>query len=92
MVLLSFLYDSGARVRELADLKVKDIRTAFPSTVKLTSKGNKSRIVPLMKPMSELLRQYLIEFDFEKTLKISPYGGFPNNFVPIEGGFLMPPA
>ena len=63
MVLLSLLYDSGARVQELADLKVGDIRVSPPSTAKLTGKGNKKRIVPLMKPMSELLRQYLKEND-----------------------------
>ena len=61
MVLLSLLYDSGARVQELADLKVGDIRTAYPSTVRLTGKGNKRRIVPLMKPMTKLLRQHLKE-------------------------------
>lgn len=66
MVLLSLLYDSGARVQELADLKVGNIRTAYPSTVRLTGKGNKSRIVPLMKPMAELLRQYLKENDLTK--------------------------
>ncbi len=60
-VLLSLLYDSGARVQELADLRVGDIRTASPSTVKLTGKGNKSRIVPLMNPVIELLKQYLTE-------------------------------
>lgn len=61
MVLLSLLYESGARVQELADLKVGDIRTASPSIVKLTGKGNKTRIVPIMKPMAELLKQYLKE-------------------------------
>jgi integrase/recombinase XerD len=61
MVLLSLLYESGARVQELADLKVGDIRTASPSTVKLTGKGDKRRIVPIMKPMGELLKQYLKE-------------------------------
>jgi integrase/recombinase XerD len=61
MVLLSLLYDSGARVQELADLKVGDLRMAFPPTVKLTGKGNKRRIVPLLKPMAELLKQYLRE-------------------------------
>ena len=60
-ILMSLLYESGARVQELADLKVGDIRTAFPATVKLTGKGNKSRIVPIMKPMGELLKQYLKE-------------------------------
>lgn len=57
MVLLSLLYDSGARVQELADLKVGDIKMASSATAKLTGKGNKTRIVPLMKPMSELLQQ-----------------------------------
>ncbi len=61
MVLLSLLYDSGARVQELADIKVRDIRTTYPATVKLTGKGNKTRIVPLMKPMSKLLKSYLEE-------------------------------
>ncbi len=59
IVLLSLLYDSGARVQELADLRVRDIRTVSPATVKLTGKGNKTRIVPLMQSMSELLRKYL---------------------------------
>ena len=61
LVLLSLLYESGARVQELADLKAGDIRTAYPATIKLTGKGNKSRIVPIMKPMGDLLKQYLKE-------------------------------
>jgi site-specific recombinase XerD len=60
-VLLSLLYESGARVQELVDLTVGDARIASPSTIKLTGKGNKSRIVPIMKPMAELLKQYLKE-------------------------------
>lgn len=61
MVLLSLLYDSGARVQELADIRVRDIRTISPATVRLTGKGRKIRIVPLMKPMADLLKQYLNE-------------------------------
>lgn len=61
MVLLSLLYDSGARVQELADIRVRDIRASTPATVRLTGKGNKTRIVPLMKPMADLLDQYLRE-------------------------------
>jgi integrase/recombinase XerD len=67
LVLLSLLYDSGARVQELADLKVGDIRTAPPPTAKLTGKGNKKRIVPLMKPMSDLLKQYVKENNFTES-------------------------
>lgn len=66
LVLLSLLYDSGARVQELVDLKVGDIRADSLATVKLTGKGNKKRIVPLMKPMSELLSQYLKENNLTK--------------------------
>lgn len=60
-VLLSLLYDSGARVQELCDLTVADIRLDEPCTVKLTGKGAKTRIVPIMKSMAELLRQYIKE-------------------------------
>jgi integrase/recombinase XerD len=66
-VLLSLLYDSGARVQELADLKVSDIRLESPATAKLSGKGNKKRIVPLMKPMSALLSQYLQENDLTES-------------------------
>jgi len=61
-VLLSLLYDSGARVQELCDIIVSDIRLEAPGTIRLTGKGTKTRIVPLMPSMIALLRQYLIEF------------------------------
>lgn len=58
-VLLSLLYDTGARVQELVDLKVCDINLNETVTVILTGKGGKSRIVPVMTPTGELLRQYI---------------------------------
>lgn len=61
LVLLSVLYDSGARVQELADLTVGDIRLQKPETISLTGKGKKSRIVPMMQPTAKLLKQYLSE-------------------------------
>jgi len=60
--LLSLMYDSGCRVQELCDLSVSDIRLQKPSTVKVTGKGNKARIIPIMDPMTKLLKQYLTEF------------------------------
>jgi site-specific recombinase XerD len=59
--LLSLLYDSGARVQELADLRVGDLRLDFPAQVKLTGKGRKTRSVPLMDKTVALLQQYLQE-------------------------------
>ncbi len=58
-VLLSLLYDTGARVQELVDLKVCDVSLNDMVTIRLTGKGGKSRIVPVMKPTGELLRQYI---------------------------------
>lgn len=61
LVLLSVLYDSGARVQELADLTVGDIRLQKPGTISLMGKGRKTRIVPMMEPTARLLKQYLAE-------------------------------
>ncbi|AEJ40377.1 integrase family protein [Sulfobacillus acidophilus TPY] len=57
-VLLSLLYDTGARVQELCDVVAGDIKEGPVSTMRLTGKGQKSRIVPLMPPMGRLLEQY----------------------------------
>ncbi len=59
LVLLSLIYDTGARVQEIADVRVADIRLHSPATVKLMGKGNRTRIVPLMQPMAKLIEQYL---------------------------------
>ena len=61
LLLLSFLYDSGARVQELADLTAGDIRLQKPGTIRLTGKGRKTRIVPMMEPTAKLIKQYLSE-------------------------------
>lgn len=65
LVLLSLMYDTGARVQEIADLIVANVRLENPPTVKLTGKGNRSRLVPLMTPTAKLLEQYLSEHDLK---------------------------
>ncbi len=61
LALLSLLYDSGARVQELADLTVASIRLEAPAQVTLLGKGNKARVVPLMKNTVQLLQGYFAE-------------------------------
>ena len=61
LVLLSVLYDTGARVQELADLNVGSLRLTSPSTLRLVGKGNKARVVPLLSPTTALLTAYLEE-------------------------------
>lgn len=61
LVLLILMYDSAARVAELADLKVKDIRLVSPAVVTLNGKGSKVRQVPILGKTKELLSGYLEE-------------------------------
>ena len=59
--LLCTLYDTGARVQELVDLKIKDVRLEEPPVIKLTGKGRKNRVVPIMPNTKEVLLNYLTE-------------------------------
>ena len=69
-VLLSLLYDTGARVQEMVDLSVRDLRLdTTPAQVQLTGKGRKVRIVPLMEQMVQLLSDYLQEHDLQQLEK-----------------------
>ena len=58
-VLLSVLYDSGARVQELIDLSVGDVRLDPPAQLRLLGKGRKTRAVPLMQNTVQLLRDHI---------------------------------
>jgi integrase/recombinase XerD len=60
-VLLSVLYDTGARVQELIDLTVCDLRLDSPAQVRILGKGRKIRAVPLMENTVQILRDYLHE-------------------------------
>ena len=58
-VLLSVLYDTGARVQELIDLTAGDVRLEAPAQVRILGKGRKVRVVPLMENTARLLQQYV---------------------------------
>ena len=60
-VLLSLLYDTGARVQELIDLSVGDVRLDPPTQLRLLGKGRKTRAVPLMQNTVQLLREHIRE-------------------------------
>jgi integrase/recombinase XerD len=61
LTMLSLLYESGARVQELVDLTPSCIRLEKPALIRLHGKGDKTRIVPLMNQMVEILEIYLEE-------------------------------
>ncbi len=64
-VLLSILYDTGARVQELIDMSVGDLRLTNPAQIRILGKGRKIRIVPLMQNTVQLLKNYLHEYQLE---------------------------
>ncbi len=68
-VLLSLLYDTGARVQELIDLSAGDVRLDSPAQVRLFGKGRKMRAVPLMDPTTQLLRDHLRENGLDRPEK-----------------------
>ena len=70
IVLMTVLYDSAARVQELIDLVVRDIRIDKPSTITLTGKGDKTRYVPLMTKTAELLSSHLKEKQLNDISKL----------------------
>jgi integrase/recombinase XerD len=58
-VLLTLAYDTAARVQELCDLNITDIRPGTPATVTIRGKGAKIRYVPVMDPTAGLVTDYL---------------------------------
>lgn len=69
MLLLSLMYDSGARVQEICDLRVRDIRLQKPYTVTLIGKGRKTRVVPIMANIANLFPDYLSENRLDRPEK-----------------------
>jgi integrase/recombinase XerD len=57
--LLLFLYNTGARVQEVADLRVGDFELAPPARVRLRGKGDKWRTCPLWADTAQQLRRLL---------------------------------
>lgn len=55
--LLLFLYNTGARAQEVADLRAGDLDLEGPLRVRLHGKGDKWRVCPLWKETAEQLRR-----------------------------------
>ena len=57
--LLSTLCCTGARVQELVDLNINDLRLDNCRQITLTGKGNQQRIVPIWEETAKLISHYL---------------------------------
>jgi len=58
--LLLLMYNTGARVQELADLKIEHLKTDDSPQVKLKGKGRKERVNPLWEKTATAINQWLV--------------------------------
>ena len=72
LAILTLLYDTGARVQEMIDLNICDLRLSSPATVKLLGKGQKVRVIPITPQTVNILKSYIDDYQLidEKNLEI----------------------
>ena len=58
LCIIGLLYESGARVSELANIKLQDFHLEKPFTVTLFGKGGKYRTIPIDYSLANVLKRY----------------------------------
>ena len=66
-VLLETMFNTGARVQEILDLRPCDLQLERPFQVRLFGKGRKERICPLWPQTVQLLKAFLAETSIEAS-------------------------
>lgn len=61
LVLLVLMYDTAARVSEIINLEISDIRLSSPAVIALHGKGGKTRHVPIIGKTKDHLAAYIEE-------------------------------
>ena len=56
---ITLLYDSGCRVQELCDIRIRDIHTGSNPTLRLHGKGDKFRTVVITDKAAQLAKEYI---------------------------------
>lgn len=72
-VLLILMYDTGARVQEILNLRLCDIQLGRAPKVTLFGKGRKKRTVPLMQKTAQYLKQYISRFHDDRPKDAESY-------------------
>jgi site-specific recombinase XerD len=65
LTIMVLLYESGARVQELIELTLSQIKYGRTPSVELHGKGNKSRLVPICQDVADILKKYMISYNIE---------------------------
>ncbi|MGA2261519.1 MAG: tyrosine-type recombinase/integrase [Acidobacteriota bacterium] len=66
-VLFATMFNTGARVQEILDLRPRDLQLDKPFHARLVGKGRKERLCPLLPATAELLRAFLSEQGIESN-------------------------
>lgn len=61
LTILVILYDTGARVQELIDLKLQQIWLDSKPIIYLNGKGNKTRVVPICNDTANIIKKYITD-------------------------------
>jgi integrase/recombinase XerD len=59
--LITLMFNTGARVQEIVDLKTNDLHLSTPFQVHIFGKGRKERVCPIWANTADILRKYLEE-------------------------------
>jgi integrase/recombinase XerD len=71
-VLLTLMYNTGARVSEVAAFKISDLRLDTGGSIHVCGKGRKQRVVPLWRETVRLLRRWLGAIDSSSQAPLLP--------------------
>lgn len=61
LTMICVLYETGARVSELINIKLNDLNLSDNASITLYGKGSKTRIVPISQELVKLINKYLKE-------------------------------
>jgi len=62
LTLLSIMYECAGRVQEMSDLVPSKVNFGKPTLLRITGKGNKTRLIPISEHSTKLLRAYMKDY------------------------------
>lgn len=68
LAILALMYDSAARVQEICDLKISDIRLESSPVIRVFGKGRKTRDIPITNQCSSILRKYMNDYHLNRSI------------------------
>lgn len=71
-IIIELLYGTGIRLSELLQLRHSDI-IKNEGVIKVLGKRNKERVIPIARPLQELIKEYIDDKNQQKDLDLDPY-------------------